>query len=155
MSERMAGYQPLSYHCGSVWPHDTAIIVHGLVRGGQSARVAGAVTGLLAAAETFEHRLPELYGGDGAGPGRPMPYPAACRPQAWSAAASVVLVQAVLGLAVDVPAGRLSLRPPHPSPVGAVRVEGLRIGDDVVTVELDAAGSVLEVSGTRLHVDTD
>ena len=66
-----------------------------------------------------------------------------------------MLLQAVLGLEVDVPSGRISLRPPRPSPVGAVRVEGLRIGDDIVTVELDSAGKVLEVSGTSLHVDTD
>jgi glycogen debranching enzyme len=83
-----------------------------------------------------------------------VPYPAACRPQAWSAAGSIVLVQAVLVLEVDVPAGRLSLRPPRPSPVGAVRVEGLRIGEEDVSVELDAAGTVLDVSGTGLHVDT-
>jgi glycogen debranching enzyme len=154
MSERMAGFQPLSYHCGSVWPHDTAIVVHGLVRAGQSARVSGLVSGLLAASDAFDHRLPELYSGDDAsGLARPVPYPAACRPQAWSAAASVVLLQAVLGLEVDVPAGRLSLRPPHPSPVGALRVEGLRIGDDLVTIALDAAGAVLEVSGTSLHVE--
>lgn len=156
MSERMAGFQPLSYHCGSVWPHDTAIVVHGLVRAGQSARVSGLVAGLLAAGESFDHRLPELYSGDDAtGLGRPVPYPAACRPQAWSAAASVVLLQAVLGLEVDVPAGRISLRPPRPSPVGALRVDGLCIGNDTVTVELDASGTVLEVSGTSLHVDTD
>jgi glycogen debranching enzyme len=155
MSDRMAGYQPLSYHCGSVWPHDTAIIVHGLVRAGQSARLSGVVSGLLAAGEAFDHRLPELYAGDDdSSPARPVPYPASCRPQAWSAAASVVLLQAVLGIEVDVPAGRISVRPPHPSPVGAVRVEGLRIGKDVVTVELDASGRVLEVSGTSLHVDT-
>jgi glycogen debranching enzyme len=156
MSERMAGFQPLSYHCGSVWPHDTAIVVHGLVRAGQSARVSSLVAGLLAAGEAFDYRLPELYSGDDASaPARPVPYPAACRPQAWSSAASVVLLQAVLGLEVDVPAGRISLRPPRPSPVGALRVEGLRIGNDTVTVELDAAGKVLEVSGTSLHVDTD
>jgi glycogen debranching enzyme len=156
MSARMAGFRPLSYHCGSVWPHDTAIVVHGLVRAGQSARVSGLVTGLLAAGDAFGSRLPELYSGDDArGLARPVPYPAACRPQAWSAAASVVLLQAVLGLDVDVPAGRISLRPPRPSPVGSLRVEGLRIGEDTVSVELDAAGKVLEVSGTLLDVDTD
>jgi glycogen debranching enzyme len=156
MSDRMAGYQPLSYHCGSVWPHDTAIIVHGLMRAGESARLSGAVSGLLAAGAAFDHRMPELYAGDDdSSPARPVPYPAACRPQAWSAAASVVLVQAVLGLEVDAPADRISLRPPRPSPVGAVRVEGLRIGEDTVSVELDATGEVLDVSGTGLHVDTD
>jgi glycogen debranching enzyme len=156
MSARMAGFRPLSYHCGSVWPHDTAIVVHGLMRAGQSARVSGLVAGLLAAGDSFDYRLPELYSGDDAsGLARPVPYPAACRPQAWSAAASVVLLQAVLGLEVDVPAGRISLRPPRPSPVGALRVEGLRVGNDTVTVEIDAAGKVLEVSGTLLNVDTD
>jgi glycogen debranching enzyme len=156
MSDRMAGYQPLSYHCGSVWPHDTAIIVHGLLRAGQSPRLSGAVSGLLAAGEAFDHRMPELYAGDDdSSPARPVPYPAACRPQAWSAAASVVLLQAVFGLQVDVPAGRISLRPPRPSPVGAVRAEGLRIGEDTISVELDAAGEVLDVSGTGLHVDAD
>jgi len=75
------------------------------------------------------------------------------RRSAVAAAAAVLLVQAVLGLEVDVPAGRITLRPPHPSPVGAVRVEGLCIGEDLVTVELDAAGTVVEVSGTSLHVD--
>jgi glycogen debranching enzyme len=156
MSDRMAGYQPLSYHCGSVWPHDTAIIVHGLMRAGQSARLSGAVSGLLAAGEAFGFRMPELYAGDDdSSPARPVPYPAACRPQASSAASVVVLVQAVLGLEVDVPTGDISLRPPRPSPVGAVRVEGLRIGQDVVSVELDASGTVLDVSGTSLHVDAD
>jgi glycogen debranching enzyme len=156
MSARMAGFRPLSYHCGSVWPHDTAIVVHGLMRAGQSARVSGLVTGLLAAGDSFDYRLPELYSGDDAsGLARPVPYPAACRPQAWSAAASVVLLQAALGLEVDVPAGRISLRPPRPSPVGALRVDGLRVGNDTVTVEIDAAGKVLEVSGTLLHVHTD
>jgi glycogen debranching enzyme len=156
MSARMAGFQPLSYHCGSVWPHDTAIVVHGLVRAGQSARASGLVAGLLAAGEAFDWRLPELYGGDAdQGPTRPLPYPAACRPQAWSAAASVVLLQAVLGLEVDAPGGRMVLRPPSPSPMGALRVEGLRIGDDCITIEVDASGHVVDVSGTSLHVDTD
>jgi hypothetical protein len=64
-----------------------------------------------------------------------------------------VLVQAVLGLEVDVPAGRLTVRPPRPSPVGAVRVEGIRVGDETLTVEVDAAGKVVDVSGTSLQVD--
>lgn len=82
-------YAPLSYHCGSVWPHDTAIVVDGLVRAGLGEAAEPLVQGLLAAAEAFDQRLPELWSGEGA----PVPYPAACRPQAWSAAAAVVVAR--------------------------------------------------------------
>ena len=89
MSTRDAAYAPLSYHCGSVWPHDTAIVVDGLTRAGLADAADGLVEGLLAAAVAFDHRLPELWSGEGA----PVPYPAACRPQAWSAAAAVVVAR--------------------------------------------------------------
>ncbi len=92
MSTKDAGYSPLSYHCGSVWPHDTAIVIAGLVRAGLAEHAYGLVEGLLRASVAFDSRLPELYSGEG----RPVPYPAACRPQAWSAAAAVVVAQ-VLG----------------------------------------------------------
>ena len=89
MSTDDAGYSPLSYHCGSVWPHDTAIVVAGLARAGLASHASGLVEGLLRASVAFEARLPELYSGEG----RPVPYPASCRPQAWSAAAAVVVAQ--------------------------------------------------------------
>jgi glycogen debranching enzyme len=89
MSTGDAAYAPLSYHCGSVWPHDTAIVIDGLTRAGLGDAAAGLVEGLLAAAVAFDHRLPELWSGEGA----PVPYPAACRPQAWSAAAAVVVAR--------------------------------------------------------------
>ncbi len=89
MSTGDAAYAPLSYHCGSVWPHDTAIVVDGLTRAGLADAAEGLVEGLLAAAVAFDHRLPELWSGEGA----PVPYPAACRPQAWSAAAAVVVAR--------------------------------------------------------------
>ncbi|MGI3783178.1 MAG: amylo-alpha-1,6-glucosidase, partial [Janthinobacterium lividum] len=89
MSTDDAAYAPLSYHCGSVWPHDTAIVVDGLTRAGLAEAAEGLVEGLLAAAVAFDHRLPELWSGEGA----PVPYPAACRPQAWSAAAAVVVAR--------------------------------------------------------------
>ncbi|WP_091184203.1 glycogen debranching N-terminal domain-containing protein [Microlunatus flavus] len=82
-------YAPLSYHCGSVWPHDTAIVVDGLVRAGLGEAAEPLVQGLLAASVAFDQRLPELWSGEGA----PVPYPAACRPQAWSAAAAVVVAR--------------------------------------------------------------
>jgi hypothetical protein len=89
-----AGYNPLSYHCGSVWPHDTAIVIAGLVRAGLTQYAGGLIEGLLGASVAFAQRLPELWSGEG----RPVPYPTACRPQAWSAAAAVVVAHAVNAL---------------------------------------------------------
>ncbi|WP_375429949.1 glycogen debranching N-terminal domain-containing protein [uncultured Friedmanniella sp.] len=91
MAATDGGYSPLSYHCGSVWPHDTAIVIAGLVRAGLGEHAGGLVEGLLRASVAFDQRLPELWSGEG----EPVPYPASCRPQAWSAAAAVVVAEAL------------------------------------------------------------
>jgi hypothetical protein len=91
LSTGAAGYWPLSYHGGSVWPHDTAIAVTGLHRAGFPAEAKQLAEQLLAAAAAFDYRMPELYGGDAG----PTPYPAACRPQAWSAAAVIPVLTAL------------------------------------------------------------
>lgn len=90
MSTDSAGYWPLSYHGGSVWTHDTAIAIRGLALAGFAAEAAVLTEGLLSAAPTFGYRMPELHSGDSSSSfARPVAYPAACRPQAWSAAAAV------------------------------------------------------------------
>jgi glycogen debranching enzyme len=90
MSTEAAGYWPLSYHGGSVWVHDSAIIARGMALAGLDEAADRVVEGLLAAAEGFAFRVPELHSGDPASlTPVPTPYPAACRPQAWSAAAAV------------------------------------------------------------------
>jgi glycogen debranching enzyme-like protein/mannosylglycerate hydrolase MGH1-like protein len=91
MADTDRGYSALSYHCGSVWPHDTAIVVAGLHKAGLVEYASGLIEGLLRASVAFDQRLPELWSGEG----RPVPYPTACRPQAWSAAAAVVVAQAL------------------------------------------------------------
>jgi len=91
MAATDGGYSPLSYHCGSVWPHDTAIAIAGLYEAGLAEHAGGLIEGLLRASVVFEQRLPEVWSGEG----RPVPYPAACRPQAWSAASAVVVAQAL------------------------------------------------------------
>jgi hypothetical protein len=94
MSTGAAGYWPLSYHGGSVWTHDTAIIARGLHRAGLDAHARAVAHGLLAAADGFAYRVPELHAGDPAAETTvPTPYPAACRPQAWSAAAAVTCLE--------------------------------------------------------------
>jgi hypothetical protein len=129
MSAADSGFSPLSYHCGSVWPHDTAIVIRAMAAAGHGGRALGLIEGLLAAAFRFSWRLPELYSGDArtAAPW-PVPYPAACRPQAWAAAAIGAIAQALLGLEVDAPAGRVNLNPVPGSPFGALRVDGLVAG---------------------------
>ncbi|WP_138443210.1 glycogen debranching N-terminal domain-containing protein [Sinomonas susongensis] len=92
-----AGYWPLKYHGGSVWAHDTAIAIRGLARSGHRDAAAQLAEGLLKAAESFGYRMPELHSGDPADTStRALPYPSACRPQAWSAASAVVIAE-VLG----------------------------------------------------------
>ena len=139
MATTEGGYAPLSYHCGSVWAHDTAIALHGLTRSGLGASGFGLIEGLLAAGAGFGYRLPELYGGDAAGTtAGPVPYPAACCPQAWSAAAIGPIVQTLAGLSAD--NGTLECLPPEGSPFGALAVRGLRFGQDELTVTVDREG---------------
>ncbi len=93
LSSEHPAYRPLAYHLGSVWPHDTALVVSGLMAAGFAAEAAEVAAGLLAAADAFGSRLPELYGGD---PGfAPQPYPFSCLPQAWAAASAVPILQAL------------------------------------------------------------
>ncbi|HEY0119126.1 MAG TPA: amylo-alpha-1,6-glucosidase, partial [Cellulomonas sp.] len=143
MSTDSAGYWPLRCHGGAVWPHDTAIVVAGLSRAGHADAAARLATGLLAAAQDLDDRLPELFSGDQRGTvPAVVPYPAACRPQAWSAAASVAVLGASLGLTPDVPGGRLHVAPPTTSAVGALRVRGLRLAGHDLDVEIDRDGRV-------------
>ncbi|RYP84955.1 amylo-alpha-1,6-glucosidase [Nocardioides guangzhouensis] len=92
-------YDPLSYHCGSVWPHDTAIAVRGLVAESFRTEAAGLARGLVEASGVFGARLPELWSGDPRVPGEegPAAYPSACRPQAWAAAAPLACLAALAG----------------------------------------------------------
>ena len=144
MASTAGGYSPLSYHCGSVWPHDTAIAVQGLITAGFADHAAELARGLLAAGDAFDARLPELFGGFAAADlPVPVPYPASCRPQAWAAAGAVVMVRAFLGLAPDVPAGVVRLRPS--AAVGALDISGLRIGGQPFAVSVDSTGAVTSV----------
>jgi glycogen debranching enzyme len=147
MSATDAAFSPLSYHCGSVWSHDTAIVLAALARAGHADPAAELAAGLLAAGEAFGYRLPELHAGDDREPlGRPIAYPAACRPQAWSAAAAVTLLHAAVGLYPDVPGGKVLLRPLAGAPLGAVGVRGLRVAGAEVTVTVDRSGAA-QVTG--------
>ncbi|SMH42131.1 Glycogen debranching enzyme (alpha-1,6-glucosidase) [Rathayibacter oskolensis] len=136
LSTDSSGYWPLSYHGGSVWAHDTAIAVTGLAREGFGAEATLLSRGLLAAAEGFGYRMPELHSGDPAAEApAPVPYPSSCRPQAWSAAAAVAVLTAALGLAPG--GGTLAVAPLTPALAGAIRVDGIRYRGSVVPVDWD------------------
>jgi len=135
------GFNPLGYHTGSVWVHDSAICALGMHREGHSAEAGTVAARLLDAAEAFGYRFPELHADDGV-LDHPAPYPPSCRPQAWSTAVGVALLTVALGLEADVPEGVLRVRPAVPGPFGGLRVSGLRVGGATVTIGVDAAGTV-------------
>ncbi|MEU9622454.1 glycogen debranching N-terminal domain-containing protein [Streptomyces sp. NPDC088251] len=142
LSSDSVAYNPYGYHIGSIWPHDTAIAVHGLVRAGFPEAAASLSEGLLTASAAFDARLPELFAGHGAATdARPAPYPASCRPQAWAAASSVMVLQSVLGLSADVPGGTLTVAPGFAEAYRPLKVEGLDIAGGRLDISVDADGT--------------
>lgn len=127
-----SGYNPIGYHTGTVWPHDTAIAAAGLRRYGFDDAADTLSSGMLAAAQHFPaFRLPELFCGfDRASTGSPIAYPVACSPQAWAAGSALMLIRTMLGLKADAPNHRLSLdRPILPAGLTKVVVRGIRVGE--------------------------
>jgi glycogen debranching enzyme len=147
-----AGYDALGYHTGSVWPHDTAMVAAGLRRYGFDEDFGTLFEGLLEAASLVpDHRMPELFGGF---PRRadeaPVPYPVACRPQAWAAGTIPYLVTAGLGLQPDALNGRLRVvRPRLPRWVGKLSLEGMRVGDAHVHLRFERAGNQVILADAR------
>ncbi len=131
-AEGQPGYNPIGYHTGSVWPHDTSLVAAGLKRYGfddESNRLVGHV--FQAAQHFAEYRLPELFCGfDRDQASMPVPYPVACSPQAWAAGASFLFLETMLGLRAHAGQGELELRHPNlPDWIGKVTLTNLRIGD--------------------------
>ncbi|MFF7333731.1 glycogen debranching N-terminal domain-containing protein [Streptomyces sp. NPDC008150] len=135
------GHNPFGHRGGAVRVHETAVAVAGLGAAGYEREAAGLLSGLLAAAEAFGHRLPEMYAGEQrtAG-GVPLPHPAACRPSATSAAAGVLLMTAVAGIRPDAPAGTVTLRPLRGAPLGEVSLTGLRVAGAPFSVRISRLG---------------
>jgi glycogen debranching enzyme len=127
---REAGYNPLGYHTGTVWPHDNSLIAAGFARYGHTEAAAKVACSILAAAPFFEHRLPEVFAGYPATlTSVPVAFPTASRPQAWAAGAPLMLLTTLLGLEPgaatahgDLPGamGRIALRSARTAPALAV-----------------------------------
>jgi glycogen debranching enzyme len=129
LATSMPSYNPLSYHNGSVWPHDTAIAVHGLMRYGFAEQAARVGRALLDAAAAIGGRLPELFAGFSRDDyPEPVAYPTSCSPQAWASAAPLLVLRALLGLEVDVPGETVSVSPAVPEAMLPMSVDGVRLG---------------------------
>lgn len=135
LASRELRYNPMSYHNGSIWPHDNAIVAAGLARYGLHEEVGRILTAIFEASTFVDfHRLPELFCGFRRRPGEgPTLYPVACSPQAWSAGAVFMLLQASLGMSIDGPNRTISFRHPClPEYLRELRISNLHVGDACV-----------------------
>ncbi|WP_462321491.1 amylo-alpha-1,6-glucosidase [Halochromatium sp.] len=145
-------YNPMSYHNGSVWPHDTAIAAAGLAQNGFHEAALTLIEGLFNASIHFDlHRLPELFCGFERQPGQaPTHYPVACAPQAWASGAVFMAVQAMLGLEFEPEGARIALRRPRlPSYLNWLKVRGLRHGDAEIDVHVHRYGDEIAANVER------
>jgi glycogen debranching enzyme len=143
----MTAYNPMSYHNGSVWPHDTAITVAGLARYGFTDEAQRISVALIEASQHFGGRLPELFCGfDRTEFPRPVPYPTSCTPQAWAAAASRLILRSLLQLNPNVPHGEVQIFPTLPDRWLPLRVEKIPVAGKRFDITLDEDGD-MEVTG--------
>jgi glycogen debranching enzyme len=152
-------YNPVGYHTGSVWPHDSALIAYGLRRYGFDEEFTLIFEGLIEAASRLDdHRLPELFGGfpreelD-----EPVPYPVACRPQAWAAGSIPLLLECGLGLSPDALNRRLTIvRPSLPRWLDRVDVSGLALGSARIDLSFERApGGAVTLADASVDGDAE
>ncbi|WP_202919061.1 amylo-alpha-1,6-glucosidase [Saccharothrix deserti] len=146
LSSDMGAYNPMSYHNGSVWPHDNAIVADGLMRYGFVEGAQRVATAILDAAEAFGGRLPELLCGfDRAEYPEPIPYPTSCSPQAWASATPVHLLRVLLRVHPYAPHRRVWLSPVLPESFVPLALDGVPMVGARVSVEIN--GDDVRVSG--------
>lgn len=147
MSAEEKVYSPLSYHNGSVWPHDNAQIALGLAKYNFSGHLQKLVSALFKSAAQFDrHRLPELYCGF-SDETQLIPYPAGCSPQAWAAGAPFACIQALLNMRVE--RGEVQLAPTLPEEVDWLKLQGLAVGDQKVNISVYRTEGRIEAAISR------
>ncbi len=158
IAEGEARYNPMSYHDGSVWPHDNSLIAAGFAEYRETGLAARVMAGLFEAAAEFElDRLPELFCGFARRAGKaPTSYPVACSPQAWSAGAAFLLLQSSMGLSIDAVRKQIVLtRPVLPEFLEQVRIRNLVVGQASVDLMLFRSGNAVAVTVERRDGDVD
>ena len=143
LDEREARYNPMSYHNGSIWPHDNALIALGLARYGLMPEAMRVFSGLFATAQAMPlFRLPELFCGFSRRDEEdPTHYPVACSPQAWASGSVFGLLEAITGIAIsrDVDSGRVQVlfrQPILPKGINLLEIHGLRLGEEEIDLQL-------------------
>ncbi|WP_421730967.1 glycogen debranching N-terminal domain-containing protein [Brevundimonas sp.] len=142
LAKGQARFNPMSYHNGSVWPHDTSLAVAGMARYGERDAVALILGEIYTAASHFQMRLPELFCGFEREPGEgPIAYPVACLPQAWAAGSAFLMLQASLGVDVDALEGVVTVaNPTLPAGVERMTVSDLKVGGSRVDLIFERIG---------------
>ncbi len=151
-------YSPLSYHDGSVWPHDNALIALGLARYGFVDLALRLFEGLFHASVHFAlQRMPELFCGFPRRPGEgPILYPVACAPQAWSAASVLLLLQACTGIEIDAAGRRVVFTRPHlPASVSEIRIHNLDVAGGTIDLAVVRHRSSVGVEVLRRESDVE
>ncbi|MGZ4806858.1 MAG: amylo-alpha-1,6-glucosidase [Ilumatobacteraceae bacterium] len=142
-------YDPMSYHCGTVWPHDGALCAAGLKSYGFDADALTVAKGLLAASAAWNGRLPELFSGlDRADVETPVPFPTSCSPQAWSAATPFLLLRVMLGMEPDELLG-LKVEPIAGAIEDDLLLAGVRMVDRRFNVRIDDGVVTVRELGER------
>jgi glycogen debranching enzyme len=146
----------MSYHNGSVWPHDNAIVAAGFARYRMRTEAAKVLSALFDASRHFDlHRPPELFCGFPRRSGEsPTLYPVSCSPQTWSSGAVFLLLTACLGLAIDGPRKTLTFTDPLlPEAIADMQIDGLKVGE--ATLKLSFARHGDDVAVNVLHREGD
>jgi glycogen debranching enzyme len=127
-----ARYNPMSYHNGSIWPHDCAVLLAGMARYGERVGVAKVLQDMFEASTNFDMRMPELLCGFSRAPHEPpIAYPVACMPQAWAAGSVFMMLQACLGIEIDAAEGSVRVSSPRlPPALDRLTIEGIQVNKE-------------------------
>ena len=158
LAARQRAFDPLGYHTGTVWPHDNALIAHGMKLYGFDQEAMTVIDQLSMAGQFFPlARYPELFCGFSRDDVPvPVEYPVACRPQAWSSGAPLLMLRSYAGITADAPNGRLYIvRPRLPSWLDRVEIQGLRVGSARVDLTFSAHEGVTSVQVPRKEGDVE
>ena len=146
LATTMTGYNPISYHCGSVWPHDNAIVAAGLMRYGFVREAQRVIMGMIDAGAAQGGRLPELFSGlERLELPMVVGYPTSCSPQSWSAASPLLMLRTLLRLDPWVPRGKVWLQPALPEQIGRLHIGRIPLAGSRVSVTVE--GDRVEVEG--------
>ena len=156
MGRKEIGYDPMSYHNGSVWPHDNSIIIAGLIRYNYWIKAIKIIDGFVKAAQYFkDNRLPELFCGFSLKEVKSLvKYPFACSPQAWSSGSIYLIIQSLLGIEADAINDKIHLNPILPEGINKVEVKNLKIGNNKINLVVIKENNCIKLNNIRIEGNT-